>query len=260
MIGILLNFFLIALLAPALYAFVYEGVLFLASVFTFEATQWFLGGAVLSLFVYVPFLHGKIGFIEHLLHELEHAALPFLFTLKLPRRMEVDPELGSVVFVAYGGCALVALAPYYLPLLTILFLLLKGLASLALSLLEVSFPRFLAVILDLLIGATLMFHLVCTFQEFRLSQPDIKRTGRIASIVAVLFLSFMFVLLSVAVVTGSYAELVDYGKAALATTQDTYQAVLDFAQTRVLPMLTDGIQTLKDLFCLQCTPTPTSMP
>jgi hypothetical protein len=260
MIGLLFNFFLVALLAPAFYAFVYEGVLFLASVFTFEATQWFFGGIVLFLFFYVPFLHGNIGFIEHLLHELEHAALPFLFTLKLPRRMEVDPQEGSVVFVAYGGCALVALAPYYLPLLTLFFLGLKGLASLALSLLEAPFPQFLAVILDLLIGATLMFHLVCTVQEFRLSQPDIKGTGRIASIIAVLFLSFMFVLLSVAVVTGSYAELVDYGKAALATTQDAYQAVLDFAQTRVLPMVSDWSQTLKDQFCLQCTPTPAPTP
>jgi hypothetical protein len=257
MIGLLFNFFLIALLAPAFYAFVYEGVLFLASVFSFEATKWFFGGIVLSLFVYVPFLHGNIGFVEHLLHEFEHAALPFLFTFKLPRRLEVDPEEGSVVYVAYGGCALVALAPYYLPLLTVFFLGLKALASVALSLLDAPIPQFLAVILDLLIGATLMFHLLCTVQEFRLSQPDIKRSGRIASIIAVLFLSFMFVLLSVAVVTESYTDLVDYGKAALATTQDAYQAVLDFAQTHVLPMVEGWIQTFKDLFCLQCTPTPT---
>jgi hypothetical protein len=86
-----------------------------------------------------------------------------------------------------------------------------------------------------------MFHLVCTLQEFRLSQPDIKQSGRIASILVVLFLSFMFVLLSVAVVTGSYTELVDYGKAALETTADAYQAVLDYARTRLLPRVADWI-------------------
>jgi hypothetical protein len=252
----ILNLFLVILLAPAFSAFVYEGALFVASVFTIDATKWFLLGIVLSLFVYVVFLHDNIGFIEHLLHELEHAALSFLFTLKLPKRMEIDPDEGSEVLTRGGGC-LMTLAPYYLPLLTVPFLLLKALASLAFSLLKIPFPPFLAGALDLLIGATWMFHLVGTLREFRPFQTDIKKTGLIASFVAVLFLNFMFVVLSVAVVTGSYAELLDYVKAALATTLDAYKAVLDFVTTRLLPILGDLVQTVKDLFCLECTPTPT---
>ncbi len=253
----ILNLVLVILLAPALFAFVYEGALFIASVFTFEATMWFLLGAVLSLFAYVVFLHGSIGFIEHLLHESEHAVAHFLRTFKLPTRMEIDPEKGSKVVVTDKGGCLVVLAPYYLPLLTVPVLLLKALASLALPLLKMSLPLFLTVALDLLIGATLMFHVACTVMEFGSFQKDIKKTGWIASIVLVLFLNFMFVLLSVAVVTGSYAELVDYAKAAGATTVDTYKAALDFLKTSLLPMVGDWIQALKDLFCLQCTPTPT---
>ena len=49
---------------------------------------------------------------------------------------------------------------------------------------------------------------------------------------------------------------VDYLKAALPAMQKAYQAVLDFAKTRVLPMVSDWIQTLRDQFCLQRTPTP----
>ena len=252
----ILNLVLVILLAPALFAFVYEGALFLASAFTFEATKWYLLGIILSLFTYVVFLHGNIGFIEHLLHELEHAALAFLFTFKLPTKMEIEPEKESKVVAQTGGGCLSTLAPYYLPLLTLPFLLLKAMANLAFSLLKVPLFAFLTGALDLLIGATWMFHLVCTLKEFRPSQPDIKKTGLIASFIAVLFLNFMFVVLSVAVVTGSYAELVDYFKAAAATTVDTYKAALDFVKTRLLPILEDLVQMVKDLFCLECTPTP----
>ena len=257
MIRKLIYLVLVILLAPALFALVYKGALFLASVFTLETTKWFLLGLVLSLFAYVVFLHGNIGFIEHLLHELEHAALAFLFTFKLPTKMEIEPGKESKVEGPKGGGCLRMLAPYYLPLLTVPFLLLKALASLAFSLLKVPFPTFLAGALDLLIGATFLFHSVCTLREFRPSQPDIKKTGLIASFVAVLFLNFMFVVLSVAVVTGSYAELVDYAKAAGVAALDAYRAALDLLKNQVLPIVGDLVQTVKDLFCLQCTPTPT---
>jgi hypothetical protein len=260
MIGRLFNLVLIILLAPALYAFAYQGALFVVAVSTWDAFLWFLGGIVLSLFVYVPFLSGKIGFIEHLLHEFEHAALAFLVTFKLPTKMEIDPQEGSEVVAPKGGGCVRALAPYYLPLLTLPFLLGKALISLALSWLQLPFPPSLAGVLDGLIGATWIFHSVCTLKEFHLKQTDITKTGVIASFIAVLFMNFMFVVLIVAVVTGAYAEFWDYLKASLPAAVDAYQAVLDFAQTRVLPMVSDWIQTLQDQFCLQCTPTPTPMP
>lgn len=258
MIGVLVNFVLIILLAPAFFAFVYEGFLFVVAVFTLEATTlWFLGGIALSLFVYVLFLWGNFGFVEHLLHELEHTVLYFLRTFKWPTRMEIDPEKGSKTLVTDGGCLLLLLAPYYFPLLTVPFLLVKALVSFFYSWREAPLPTFVAGPLDLLIGATFLFHLVCTCQEFRFYQTDIKKTGRIASVIAVFFLNSMFVVLIVAVVTGAYAEFLDYLKATLPATVAAYQAVLDFSKTQVLPMVGNWIQTLRDSFCLQCTPTPT---
>jgi hypothetical protein len=256
MIRRLLNLTLIILLSPLLIVFIREGAVFLASVFTIDSSMWFLLGAALSLLGYILLLNNHIDFIEHLLHEMEHAALSFLFSGKLPRRMEIDPEQGSKVFIADRGGCLTALAPYYLPLLMVPFLILKALAALALSLLNVSLPTVLAAALDLLIGATLMFHYVCTLKEFSSFQSDIKQTGVIASLVGVFFLNFVFLVLAMTVVTGSYAQLLDDAKTALAAAVDTYRAALEFLMIRLLPGLGELVQTIEQLLCKTCTPTP----
>lgn len=257
MIQRLRNFSFVILLAPALYAFTYEGVMFLASVVTFEATKWFILGAALSLLVYVLFLNNRIGFIEHLLHEFEHATLSFIFTLRFPRRMEIDPVEGSRVFVTDTGGCLMVLAPYYLPLLTVPFLLLKALAALILSFLDVQLPTLVGAAFDLLIGATLAFHLVCTVKEYGSFQTDIKTTGYIPSFVGVIFLNFVFVFLSLVVVTESYSQFLDYAKTAWAATVDSYKWTFEFLMTSVVPTLADLWQAIRELFCATCTPTPT---
>jgi hypothetical protein len=254
MIQRLRNFSFVILLAPALYAFTYEGVMFLASVVTFEATKWFLLGAALSLLVYVLFLNNRIGFIEHLLHEAEHAALAFLLTFRLPERMVINPaERSEVVVPSRGGC-ITALAPYYLPLLTIPFFLFNAVVF---WLLEPPFLTILDIAFDLLIGATLAFHLVCTVKEYGSFQTDIKTTGYVPSFVGVIFLNFVFVFLSLIVVTGSYSQFLDYAKTAWAATVDSYKWAFEFLMTSVVPTLADLWQAIRELFCATCTPTPT---
>ncbi|HSR32334.1 MAG TPA: hypothetical protein VLY63_17365 [Anaerolineae bacterium] len=244
MIRRLVNLAFAVLLAPLFLAFSYEGALFLVSVFTLDSTMWFLLGAALALPLSLLGLSKNIMFIEHLLHELEHAVVAFFFTFQLPRRLEVDPEQGSKVYVPTRGGCLVTLAPYYFPMLTVPFLILKALAALLFSLLKVPFPALLVAVLDLLVGAALMFHYITTLKEFRFSQPDIKKTGLIASIVGVLFLNFMFLVLSIAVVTGSYPEFLDFLKSAVPGTVDAYKAALEFLKARLLPALDDLQETL----------------
>jgi hypothetical protein len=256
MIRRLLNLAGVIVLAPLIYAFTYEGIVFLASVFTFDATKWFLLGAALSLLGYVLLLNNHINFVEHLLHEMEHAALSFVFTFQFPRRMEIDPGEGSKTYVRDSGGCIMILAPYYFPLLTIPFLVLKALAALAFSLLKVPFPSLLAAILNLLIGATLMFHYVCTLKEFGLFQTDIRGSGLIPSLVAVFFLNFVFLILSVTVVTDGYTQFLDYAKIALAATADAYSVALTFLTTRLVPALGALIERVKVQFCPGCTPTP----
>jgi hypothetical protein len=252
----LLNLALVLLLAPAIFAFTYEGSLYVASVFTFAATIWFLAGAAASLLVYVVFLDNKIAFIEVLLHEFEHAAVAFLFTFRLPTRMEIDPQKVSHVVVPDAGGCLRRLAPYYLPLLTIPLLLLKAAVDLVFALLKAPLSPYVAVVMNLLIGATLVFHLICTVKEYGTFQTDIKKTGIIASLVGVLFLNIMFVILCVAVVTGSYAEVWAAIKAGLGTSVEAYKTVLEFSKTHLLPGLGELAESINNRFCENCTPAP----
>lgn len=260
MIRVLINFVASIALAPAFFAFVYEGAFFVGSVFSIDATKGFLGGIVLFLLIYVVFLNGNIGFIEHLLHELEHAMLTFLFTRKLPTKMEIDPEKGSKVEGPKGGGCLSALAPYYWPFCTVPFLLVKAVASFYYSWRGGSLSTVVAGALDVAIGATLSFHFVSTCKEFGPFQKDVKTTGRIASVILVAFLNFVFVVLALTVVTGAYSEFVDYLQDAWPTTKAAYQTVFDVIETRVVPVVMPWIQRFKDVFCVDCTPTPTPTP
>ena len=252
----LLHFGLIILLAPLLYAFTREGVLYLVSVVTFDSITWFLLGVALAFPISLMLLNNSLAFIEHLIHELEHAVIAFLFTFRLPGRMEIDPEEGSEVRVTRGGGCLVALAPYYFPMLTVPLLLLKVVAALAFSLLKMSFPTLLAAAFDFLIGATLMFHYLSSIKEFRFSQDDIRETGYIPSIVGVFFLSLLFLLLSVTVVVGSYSEFLGYLETAFAATVEAYRAAFEFLSTLLLPWRGELIEELVSLLCENCTPTP----
>lgn len=252
----LLNLALVMVLAPAIFAFTYEGFLYVASVFTFAATMWFLAGAGASLLVYILFLNDNIKFIEHFLHESEHAAVSFFFTFRLPTRMEIDPDKGSKVLVPNTGGCLVVLAPYYLPLLAVPLLLLKAAVDLVFSLLKAPLSPYVAVVLNLLIGGALVFHLMCTVKEYGTFQTDIKKTGIIASLVGVLFLNIMFVILCVAVVTGSYAEFWAAIKAAIGTSVEAYKTVFEFSKTHLLPGLGELIESISSRFCENCTPAP----
>lgn len=252
------NFGLVVLLAPFFFAFAYEGAKYVASVFTLEATKWFLLGAALALPLSILILNNNIVFIEHLVHELEHAVMAFIFSGRLPTKMEIDPEGGvSKVYVSSRGGCIVTLAPYFFAMFTIPFLVLKALVDLAFAVFQIPVPTFLDLVFDLLIGATLMFHYVSTLKEFRFSQPDIKKTGWVASVVSVLFLNFMFLVVSIAVVTGTYAQFWEYLKSAAATTVDAYKAAWDFLVTRILPFLSGLIQSIIRLFCPDCTRSPT---
>jgi hypothetical protein len=249
----LLNLTLMVLLGPLLVTFAYEGVRFAFSVFTLEATQWFLLGAALTPLPYALLRKKNIAFIEHLLHELEHAAVAFLFSFELPSRMEIDPEKGSKVQTpARGGC-LTTLAPYYLPSLTIPFLLIK---TLAFFIWDLTSPSVVAIALDLLIGTTLGFHVASAIRELARGQDDIKKEGWLPSFGGLLFINMIVLILSIAVVTGNYAEVGTCFETAAGSTVDTYKAVYEYIQTDVLPAVGNLVDWVREEFCDGATPTP----
>jgi hypothetical protein len=234
----LFNLAATVLLAPFFAAFAYHGVRLIVAMFTpFERSQWFVAGMALSLFASLVFLQGNIGFVQKLLHELEHAVLAFLFSGQPPVQMTIRTRGDSEVVTANAGGCLRALAPYYLPLLTIPFLLLKALLALVLSLLDTPFPATVSAALDFLIGATLIFHYLTSLREFSLAQPDIQKTGILPSLVAVLFINLSFFVLSLVVVTGSYAAFLDYLKTASQTMFALYADAYEFLVNRGIPAL-----------------------
>lgn len=248
----ILYFLIFLLLAPLLLAFTVEGFRFLRSIFSFESILWFLLGAGLSFLVLI-LVRGSWGFLRVLLHELEHAVVLFLFTFNWPAGMLVTPESGWVLppsmskFFQFWLGPIIAWAPYYFPLLTLPILLLKALAALVFSLLGMPFPPFLAAILDLLIGATLMLHLLTSIVEFHGGQTDLTNTGMIVSFFSILYLNFMFIVLSIAVVTNSYAEYWTYVKTACATAGEYYQAIWAWLKATIPPALDALRQALKEL-------------
>jgi hypothetical protein len=110
--------------------------------------------------------------------------------------------------------------------------------------------------LDLLIGATFVFHLMCSFREFGWFQTDIKKSGLIPSLVAVGFLNFVFFLVCIVVVTSSYPQLWETVKLALATTVEAYQASYEFLRTYLPPLAKNLFQFVLEVVCPHCTPTP----
>jgi hypothetical protein len=245
----LVNFTLLVLLGPILFTFAYEGVLFVLSVFTLAAAKWFLLGAGVSLVVHLLLMQDSIRFLEILMHEVEHAAVVFFLTFQLPTRMEINTQGRSVVEVPDRGGCLTTLAPYYLPLLTLPPLLVKALAAPAFSRLGIDFPTLLALVLDVLIGGSLAFHMVTTCKEMRPAQSDLREVGLLNSLVAVLLLNLMFLVLIIAVVTGSYEAYWAYVKDAAGATVGAYQAAYASLTERLLPALGDLVQRVVDWIC-----------
>lgn len=245
----LFNLALLVLLGPFLVTFAYEGIRFVLAVFTLEAMQWFLLGAAGSVVIYPLLLGNSLGFVEQLLHELEHAALAFVFTFRFPTRMEIDPDEGSEVRAPAGGGCLTTLAPYYLPLLTLPFLLIKAGADWAFSSAETGFASTLASVLEILIGVTLTFHITNTIIEMTRDQRDFKEVGWISSFAGILFMNLMVLVVTVAVVTGSYEALWAYVKEAAGATVGAYQDAYAFLQERLLPALRDLVQWVVDWIC-----------
>jgi hypothetical protein len=239
MIARLSGFVAVILLGPFVVSFTYEAALVAASIVTFDSVKWFLLGLGLFLLLYVAFLNDKIKFLEHLEHEIEHAFMSFIFSGQLPKRLEVDPEKGSKVDVTKSlGCA-VSLAPYFFPLLTMPFLLLKALVTLVFSLIDKPFPSMAAASLDILIGFTFAFHLVGLLKEFSPRQTDLKKLGLVFSTVFVFFLNVLFLLVILVVVTGSYGALLPYFRSGLVRTVAAYRTTLEFLQAQVWPRVRD---------------------
>ena len=233
MIGKLIRFFVLIPLAPLIYAFTYEAFLFFSgSGITFKSIQWFLLGFVLSLLIYALLRGDRLRFWEVFEHELAHLITGLMF-FKKPASFVVAPgEVNGVVRIQSGfGNTPITLAPYFLPLFTLPFLLIKPFL-----------PSPFDQVANFLIGFTLAFHYASLLVwEFRPSQPDFRSTGVIFSMVVTAFLNIVFLVVILGIVTGNYTGILDYFKNAFDRTVEAYLSALELLGTGVLPAISEWL-------------------
>jgi len=154
-------------------------------------------GAGAFLLIWFLFLSRKESFWSVVEHELTHAVFALMFFKKV-RTINADRRRGGLVKVE-GGNFLIALAPYFFPLLSVIIIVVKPLIF--------STYQWL---LNGLLGFTLMFHLLYLLNEFHPSQPDLQQTGFLFSTVVVLFLNLFFIGLSLASLQGQWINMADF--------------------------------------------------
>jgi hypothetical protein len=230
--GKLFRLLLLIASAPFVYAFAVEAFVFVRASVTAQDITWFLIGLVFCVVIYAVLPHRSsktIQFIETFRHEAAHATVSILF-LKMPQTFSVDvskAEAGEKGKTGpLRGWFLADLAPYYLPVLTLPLLLVKPVT-----------PESMRAFVDLLIGVTLGFHYFTAIKDFHFKQKDIITTGRIFSTVMVTLFNIVWLVIILCVVTNNYAGIVSYFRSSVARGLDAYEAVLEVARIRLLPVL-----------------------
>ena len=159
----------------------------------FSSFYMFGSGILLFIVVQIILLSKRRGnFFQNFSHELTHYLFAVLF-LKKVTSFKAYSKYGGEINL-YGGNFLIALSPYFFPTFTVIFLLLK-------PVLIDEVRQFI----DIFIGFTYTFHLSLFIKDFSLSQPDIKITGKLFSVVF-LTIANLFIISSILTIIGK-----DYG-------------------------------------------------
>jgi hypothetical protein len=133
----------------------------------------FLGGFAGYILIHTLFY--KFHFMHVISHELTHALWTKFFGGKV-RDIFVSEKGGRVTINKSNF--LINLAPYFFPLYTILFLILS-------YVIKDSYLPFI----DLMIGASLGFHLLLTFHSIHATQSDLKESGYVFSVMFIVFMN-----------------------------------------------------------------------
>lgn len=234
------TFFLVILFAPMICACSAEMLLFLASDIDFGLLDWFLIGFVCYALVYGAILYAggafqsHLHFIRLLRHELTHSITTMISGGRVREMLVTNPieKPGTDSYVdalGLGGLIspFVYLSPYYLPLFTIPFLLLRYLVA----------PPIQQAV-EFLIGFTLAFHYTSLIDEllkqrFGLGQTDIRKTGVLLSYVVIGILNLLSLVIIKAVLQEKWPNA-DNLTSFITRTQAYYMFVINQVR-RLLP-------------------------
>lgn len=133
----------------------------------------------------------KAHFFSTFEHELTHLLVGLIF-LKKPESFKVTEREGGSVYL-HGHNFLIALAPYFLPTFSILFLPMY-------YIINSDFHIFFFIILGFLTS----YHFFSTKQDLHYKQPDIIRSGKIFSTFFLVFANIFFCGFIIAFIIGKF--------------------------------------------------------
>lgn len=160
------------------------------------------GGALLFSLIWILFLARRDNFWNVMEHELTHAIFALLF-LKKVHKLNAHRSSGGLVQVE-GGNFVIALAPYFFPLVAVVIILIK----------PIILPD-IQWILNILLGAAIMFHFIYLLGEFSPAQPDIRYSGFFFSLLFILFFNIFFLGLSFAALSATWNDMLTFIKQGL---------------------------------------------
>ena len=189
------KYIFVIILLPLLYSFAIEFYSFY--VIYNKWTGWFNYfnlGILVYIAAYIFILNRKIIFLETFEHELCHTVMAW-FTFQKVVSFNANAS-GSGNITHTSDNFLIALAPYFLPLFTIPFIIIRPL------IIPGAQDYF-----NFLIGFTLSFHYIGLLKEFRPVQPDIKKSGLLFSIIITFVMNAFFTVVSISFTSGAYKNI-----------------------------------------------------
>jgi hypothetical protein len=135
-------------------------------------------------------------------HELTHAFFALIFFKKI-HTISASRQKGGKISIERGNFV-IALAPYFFPLITILCGIIKLLLH----------PKYM-LLFNFLIGFSYIFHILNMISNIHLKQTDIQHSGILFSISFILFLNIFFLGLILCFIKGDFSFTLGYIKAGL---------------------------------------------
>lgn len=188
----LFKWLLSLLLLPLAIAFTIEAFVTIGEEVSPAEVVWLCVGFGGFVLLYPLSFNKNRLFAEHFEHELSHTALNLLWWRTLVE-FRIHPYKENESYVRASpipfGAWVMVLAPYYFPVFTIPFLIIRPF-----------FDPLLQPMLDIFIGIALAFHYVTLFKEFSLRQTDIQAYTLPLSFVLTLLLNCLFTVLIIILV------------------------------------------------------------
>jgi hypothetical protein len=157
----------------------------------------FLSGGVLFLIFWIFYFSRRDNFWSILQHELTHAFFA-LFFFKKVHTISASRQKGGKISIERGNFV-IALAPYFFPLISILFGIIKLLM----------YPQY-TLLFNFMIGFSFIFFILNMFSTLHLNQTDIRDSGIIFSIVFIIFFNIFFLGLILYVIKGDFSTVIGY--------------------------------------------------